>query len=129
MRRQRVEYLSAHATTPKLTKADRFKKFYREVKRKLIADGRIADPSQRPKKWQYHWTIGDRDEGGIVYADHTGEARGLIKKALGIKKGRLPECIKFVRIPNDETSSPGDLPFSIGQVQAGTNPHDLGGTP
>ncbi len=121
--------MSEHFRPRKTTKAERFKKFYREVKRKLIADGKIADPSKREKKFQYHWTIGTRDEGGIVLADTTGEARGLIKKQLGIKKGRLPECITFVRIPNDSTSSPGDLPFDIRQVQAGTNPDDLGGTP
>lgn len=127
MHRQRIEYMSEHVTPHRLTKAERFKKFYREVKRKLIADGKIADPRFRPKKYQYHWTVGDRDEGGIVLADHAGEARGLIKKQIGIKRGRLPQCIKIVRIENDSSSSPSDVPFDIRQVQAGGNPNDLGG--
>lgn len=129
MQRQRVEFISEHMQPRKTTKRQRFNKFYREVKRRLIADGKIADPSQRPKKWQYHWAVGDRDEGDIVYADTTGEARGLMKKQLGIKKGRLPQCIKFVRIPNDASTSPSDQPFDIRQVPAAANSDDLGGTP
>lgn len=113
--------MQAHATVPKLTTRDKFKRFYREVKRKLIADGKIVDPSKRAPKYQYHWTIGDRDQGGIVAANTTGEARGLIKKQIGIKRGRLPQCIKIVRIPNDATSSPDDLPFSIEHVHGGDN--------
>jgi hypothetical protein len=125
MRRQRADYIAAHSTVRKTTKKDRFKRFYREVRRRLIADGKIVDPSKNPPKYQYHWTVGDRDEGGIVYANTTGEARGLIKKWLGIKKGRLPEVIKIVRIDN-AVSSTLDQPFDIRQVQAGTNSNDSG---
>lgn len=129
IKRQRIDFIAAHATPHRHTKRQKLNMLFREVKRRLIADGKIADPRQRPKKYQFHWTVGDRDQGGIVLADHTGEARGLIKKAIGIKRGRLPQCIKIVRIPNDATTSPGDLPFSIGQVPTGANPHNLGGTP
>jgi len=128
MQRQRIEFIAAHATAPKLTKRDKFKRFYREVKRRLIADGKIVDPSKHPPKYQYHWTVGDRDQGGIVCANTTGEARGLIKKQIGIKKGRLPQCIKIVRILNDASTSTSDLPFCIEQVPSGVSPDDLGRT-
>lgn len=126
MRQQRAEHAAANFRTPKLSLADRRKRLFREIKRRLIADGRMENPALRPKKYQYHWTVGDRDQGGIVLADHAGEARGLIKKQIGItgsKKGRrrLPACIKITRIPNDASTSPGDLPFSIKQVHSGDN--------
>jgi len=129
MQRQRIEFVAEHTRPVKLTKRDKFKRFYREVRRRLIADGKIVDPSKNPPKWQYHWTVGDRDQGGIVCANTTGEARGLIKKQIGIKKGRLPNCIKIVRIPNDASTSPVDQPFHIGQIPTGADLNNLGGTP
>ncbi len=128
MRQQRVEYVSAHTRNPVKSKKERLAFLFREVKRRLIKDGKIVDPSKNPPKYQYHWTVGDRDQGGIVVANTMGEARGLIKKQIGIKRGRLPQCITIVRIINDSSSSPGDLPFSIEQVSGPVSDDDLRGT-
>lgn len=82
----------------KLTTAEYMVKLRREVKRRLIADGLISDPSKQPPKYEWHWKLGER--GGIVVANNGGEARGLIKKELGLKQ-RLPNHIQIVRvIPN-----------------------------
>jgi len=113
IRQQRADHVAANSRPAKLTRLDMRKRLFREVKRRLIADGRIEDTSKRAKKYQYHWTVGDRDQGGIVLADHAGEARGLIKKQIGIKKGRLPQCIKIVRIDNDSTIREQDQSFII----------------
>lgn len=126
IRRQRIEHIAGHMTSTKQTKKEKLAFLFREVKRRLIKDGKIDDPSKRPPKYQYHWTVGDRDQGGIVAANTMGEARGLIKKQIGIKKGRLPQCIKIVRIINDSSSSADALPFSIEQVPSGDRLDNVG---
>lgn len=126
MRQQRIEHIANHMRQPKPSKKARLAFLYREVKRRLIKDGKIDDPSKRPPKYQYHWTVGDRDQGGIVVANTMGEARGLIKKQIGIKKGRLPQCIKIVRIINDSSPSAESLPFSIEQVPSGDSLDNVG---
>ncbi len=126
MRQQRIEHIAKHQRNPVKSKKERLAFLFREVKRRLIKDGKIDDPSKRPPKYQYHWTVGDRDQGGIVVANTMGEARGLIKKQIGIKRGRLPQCIKIVRIINDSSSSPSDVPFSIEQVPSGDSLDNVG---
>jgi hypothetical protein len=74
----------------------------RELKRRLIASGQMSDPSLAPPKYEWHWAIGDRNQGGVVEANTKGEARALIKGALGLrKKDTLPSVIKIVRVTPD----------------------------
>jgi len=75
--------------------------FIRVGKRAMIQGGLILDPKTRPEKWSYTWEYGDQM--GTVYADNKGEARALIKKALGTNKNkRLPKEVRIVRAPNIE---------------------------
>lgn len=93
----------------KKTFADAMAMIRRTVKRAAIAAGHIEDPATKRPKWDWHWSLptylhnylGDDDcPGGIVAANTKGEARSLIKKALGTKHA-LPSTIHIIRVaPN-----------------------------
>ncbi len=74
----------------------------REIKRRLIKGGIIADPTEKPAKWDYHWASAlDR---GVVEANTCGEARSLIKQYLNVKN--LPIGIEIVRVePSADSTS------------------------
>ena len=69
----------------------------------LIARGVIANPAERPPRYQFSWVYGDVD--GVVYADDRSSARGLIKRELGIRrKNRLPIEVQITRSPNEDST-------------------------
>lgn len=83
------------------TKREMAAGLFREVKRRLIASGQMSDPSLAPPKYDWHWCISG-NRGGIVSANTKGEAKALIKEALGLrKKDTLPSVIKIVRVSPD----------------------------
>lgn len=70
------------------------------MKRKLIEDGTIMDPANRPPKYIFHWEYGDIT--GDCLCDNKSEARAVIKKDLGIsKKKRLPKEVIITCEEND----------------------------
>jgi hypothetical protein len=76
----------------------------RQMKRQMIADGLIVDPSKAPPKYLWNWY--HEDKNGEVTANTRGEARSLIKKALGVSPNkRLPLDIIIQRRENDERSA------------------------
>lgn len=90
MFRPKTEKQQLQANKPKIMRA---------IKRKLIADGLIMDPANRPPKFIFKWTWGELS--GTVQADDKAAARGLIKKDLGIpKKKRLPQGVVIEREVN-----------------------------
>lgn len=82
---------------PKQTVGQVMEKLRRELKRRLIADGHVSDPSKAPPKYEYHWAT--ENVGGIVQANTTGEGRAAIKRALGVAK--LPKNIRIIRVVPD----------------------------
>jgi len=88
-------------------------------KRQLIADGLIMDPATRPERYVFHWTY--EESSGTVYADNTGDARSLIKKSLGITRGRLPKEVRIVRAPNLEHSAAVEQSCANLQARLGQN--------
>lgn len=98
----------------KVTPEQVMEKLRREVKRRLLADGLISDPSKAPPKYEWHWMLGDQY--GIVRANTSGEARGKIKQELGLKK-RLPKEIQIVRVDHADQSS-GNAAASIGPASS-----------
>jgi hypothetical protein len=68
----------------------------REVKRRLIAQGIMSDPSKREPKFEFHWQTASGQIGGIEKANTKGEARARIKASLGVKT--MPAGIQIVRI-------------------------------
>lgn len=95
----------------KITPKEFMEKLRREVKRRLVADGLVVDPSKQPPKYEWHWMLGDRY--GIVRANTSGEARGRIKQELGLKD-RLPKEIQIVRIDPNANQSECVEPASSG---------------
>jgi hypothetical protein len=97
----------------------------RQIKRKAIADGLIVDPATRPPKYQWSWEcpagmtsvtftmkqgdlsdVSENPTSGVVAADTRSEARGLIKKHLGIsKKDRLPAGVVITKIEVEGSAS------------------------
>lgn len=79
----------------------------RQMKRMMIADGRIANPATREPWFVWYWSLkmsAARDHnttGGTIYADTKSQAKAQIKRALGIKKGRLPSYVNIAGAPND----------------------------
>ncbi len=68
----------------------------RQIKRKAVMDGLIADPSKRPPRFDWDWQY--ESEKGTVQADSRSDARGLIKQNLGIPQNeRLPVNITITR--------------------------------
>lgn len=82
-------------------------KLFRQHKRDLISRGVIQDPANRPPMFKFTWTYGDIS--GSVYADTRSEARGIIKKNLGIKKkNRLPIEVDIQQEHNTEEPEDDD---------------------
>jgi hypothetical protein len=116
--------LSRPSTLPKLTKRQILTKLQREVKRRMIADGVIEDPSQREPRFEWHWEYVDsvlgnlvHHGGGVVKADTRSEARALIKEELGrtvpttfSNLKRLPHNISIVKVVPNATARPFTLP-------------------
>lgn len=75
-------------------------RLFRAVKRQLIDQGVIMDPSARPPKYQFTWAYGELT--GECFADTRSEARAIIKRDLGIpKKQRLPSEVTINRYDNE----------------------------
>ncbi len=69
----------------------------REVKRRMVADGVIADPAKRPPRFHWNWECTGKS--GTVQADTRSDARGLIKSKLGLrKKDRLPIDTTIIKV-------------------------------
>lgn len=99
-RMERRDYLLTKSPRPrKFTKREMAAKLFREIKRRLIADGKVTDPASAPPKYRYHWGLGmNSSVGGIVEANTAGEARSIIKSALNLRpKDRLPKVVVMVR--------------------------------
>lgn len=102
VRMTRFEYMQERARldtkTPKLSMQQAMTLLKRQVRSQLKKDGLL---STEPR-FEFHWTYGDLEHGGaqgMVKAGSRGEARGLIKKALGIaQKLRLPQAVNIVRV-------------------------------
>jgi hypothetical protein len=70
----------------------------RKIKRDMIDNGLIADPSKRAPRHRWAWQCGEPGDrkGGIVAADTRSQARALIKKEMGLKpQHRLPVGIQI----------------------------------
>lgn len=65
----------------------------RIFKRTAVEKG-LIDPSKPKFRWQWHFN----GESGEVQANTRGEARGLVKTALGVKKGRLPVGVTLFNV-------------------------------
>lgn len=111
MRRTRLEYFdSIPRRSRKIGYHEALEMVKRQIKRKAIADGVILDPRDNPPRFEWHWECNDRN--GVVRANTRGEARGLIKNALGLKKkDRLPVHATIVKVDPDAgcTSDPNPL--------------------
>lgn len=82
-----------------LTKDELVNILFRRHKRELIRQGIIQDPADRPPRYRFDWVYGDIT--GVVYADDRSDARGMIKRELGIrKKKRLPIVVEITRTLN-----------------------------
>lgn len=112
MRRTRNQYLDSLPRRPrKVGFQEALEKVKRQIKREAIADGVILDPKLNPPRYEWHWQSDDRD--GVVRANTRGEARGLIKQALGLrKKDRLPVTVAIVRIDPDAHCERGPNPLA-----------------
>lgn len=83
----------------KLTKTELVGILFRQHKREMIRRGIIQDPADRPPRYRFDWAYGDIT--GEVYADDRSDARGMIKRELGIrKKKRLPIEVEIIRTIN-----------------------------
>ncbi len=78
----------------------------RQIRRDEIARGIIPTTVKRPPRYKFLWSYGNLS--GVVYDDNRSQARGQIKRELGIpRKRRLPIEIVIQRHPNESsTSSP-----------------------
>lgn len=97
-----------NGSTRKLTKDELVGILFRRHKRDLIRRGIIQDPADRPPRYRFDWVYGDIT--GVVYADDRSDARGMIKRELGIrKKKRLPIEVEITRtlnpVPEDNEQS------------------------
>lgn len=102
----------------KVTLAEFQQRLQREVKRRLIKDGLIEDPSKRRPKYDWHY-LGNT-VGGSVEANTKGEARGLIKKRHGFK-GRLPADIQIVRLVPNADAAASLAACALGAIPTGSN--------
>jgi hypothetical protein len=86
----------------KITKTELQGRLYRKVKRRLIADGLISDPSKARPKFDWHWAV-NGEVGGVIEANTRSEARARIKEQLMV--GKLPDGLQIVKvIPNADSA-------------------------
>jgi hypothetical protein len=102
-----------------MTRAAR--KLAKAMKRQLIDDGLIMDPTNRPPRYRFEWVWGRLS--GAVVADTKSDARSLVKRALALpKNARLPQSVVITRHTNQEvTQTLENLRTSVGQDQVGTD--------
>ncbi len=101
MRRTRNQYFDSLPRRPRSISYRRALEIVkRQIKRKAIADGLILDPRLTPPRYEWHWQCNDRT--GIVLANCRSDARGHIKRTLGLrKKDRLPVHAVLVKVDPD----------------------------
>lgn len=110
MRRTRVEYFESLPRRPrKIGYQEALAKVKREIKRKAIAGGVILDPRLNPPRFEWHWELDGQT--GIVRANTRSEARGLVKKTLGLKE-RLPVHTAITKVDPDASCPKGPNPFA-----------------
>lgn len=110
MRRTRIEYFESLPRRPrKIGFHEALATVKRQIKREAIADGVILDPRLNPPRFEWHWELDGRN--GIVQANTRSEARGLIKKALGLKD-RLPVHASIVKVDPDANCERGPNPLA-----------------
>src|SRR5436190_15934456 len=74
----------------------------KDIRKSLIAKKMIPDPAKLPPRKEFLWVLGN--DYGTVRANTRSEARGAIKKQLGIK-GRLPVEMKIREVDNPNPST------------------------
>ncbi|REJ65596.1 MAG: hypothetical protein DWQ31_16790 [Planctomycetota bacterium] len=108
-RMTRHQFLATKQTRRRTNRDTAATRLLRQMKRQLVAAGKIEDPVNRPPKYEWRWQLGS-DFGheaihGIVQADTRSEARAFIKRELGIPKNRrLPMQITIEKVPPCEDS-------------------------
>src|SRR4051812_20427611 len=99
----------------KFTKPEKVAMISREIRRRLIADGTLSDPSKARPKMDWHWEyVGEvsvPDEqgilvdvdrcGGVIAANTRSEAKAQLKQIFGKK---LPTNLKIVGVVPDANS-------------------------
>lgn len=107
MRLTRKQHIEKHTSTQKptkrITKRQAESILNRILRRQAVANGYLD--TQKPK---FIWTWEHDSTGGTVEGNSKSDARGEIKKVLGIPKDvRLPVGIKITKIgPNPGASMP-----------------------
>lgn len=82
----------------KLTFREAVGKVRRAIKRRLVAEGHIVDPANRPPRFRWTWVYQDKSD--VVLADTRSQAKAIIKRALGLAKGhRLPAEVQITGEP------------------------------
>lgn len=106
-RMSRNQFLDRHLSTPKpkkVTKKDAQGILLRVFKRRAVEAG-LIDPSKPKFQWQWF----HNGESGELEASTRSEARGLLKKRLGVKKDdRLPLGVALNKVGVVQNRS---LPF------------------
>jgi len=94
-RMTRHDRAAAIARKPrKLTFREAVVKVRRAIKRRLIGEGHIMDPSKRLPRFRWTYVYGEQTD--VVLADTRSQAKAIIKRALGLAKGhRLPAEVQI----------------------------------